>query len=116
LAASGGKLKPFGRHSMQDRNLEETIFKLRPGELTTLIDTPQGCLLFKCDRRIPGDTTVSLEAVRGKLVKEILERKVQIEMEGAYKAIVDQAKPQPLVDRVKPPEKPGAPVPPPDQV
>jgi parvulin-like peptidyl-prolyl isomerase len=116
LAAAGGKLKPFGRNAMADRNVEAAAFKLRPGEVSTLIDTPQGLLLLKCDKRIAPDTTVSLESVRDRLVKEILERKVQAEIAVVVKAIQDQARPQPYLNKVKPADDPSAPLPPSSEV
>ena len=54
----------FGRHTLGDENLEREAFKLQPGEVSTLIGTPQGQVVIKCDRRIPPDTNVKLEQVR----------------------------------------------------
>jgi parvulin-like peptidyl-prolyl isomerase len=114
LAPSGGRLKPFGRHVL-DPKLEDAAFRLRPGEVTELISTEQGHVVLKCDKRIPADTTVSLEAVRGKLTQEVFEQKVQQEMHGALALLVKQARPQALLKPDSPVSE-GAPFPPPNQV
>jgi parvulin-like peptidyl-prolyl isomerase len=98
LAARGGRLEaPFGRHTLGDENLEREAFKLQPGEITTLIGTPQGNVVLKCDRRIPPDKSVDLEKVRPQLTREILEKKVQIEMQVAFKELRDKAHPRLLL-------------------
>jgi parvulin-like peptidyl-prolyl isomerase len=120
LAAGGGKLKPFGRHTMGDEKLEGAVFRLRPGELTEVLQTPQGYVLFKCDKRIPADTTVNLESVRVRLVQEVLERKTQAEIKAAFEGLQKEARPELLLkqgDQL--PEGPGlglTPLPPPTQV
>jgi parvulin-like peptidyl-prolyl isomerase len=103
LAANGGKVEPFGRHTLGDEKLEREAFKLQPGEVSTLIGTPQGNVVIKCDRRIPADTDASLEQERPKLVEEILKKKMHLEMQVAFKQFRDQAKPR-LV--LKDPNKP----------
>jgi parvulin-like peptidyl-prolyl isomerase len=113
LASSGGKLKPFGRYVMAPE-LEQEAFKLRPGEVSALIVTPQGIVLIKCDKRHPADTTVSLEAVHTRLYQEVYERKVHAEMATAFEALRKQANPQVLLPHE--PLPPGTPLPPPSQV
>ncbi len=112
LASSGGKLKPFGRNVMAPE-LEQEAFKLRPGQVSPLVVTPQGIVLIKCDRRLPADTTVSMEAVHAKLYQEVYEKKVHAEMATAFEALRKQANPQVLLPQPLPP---GAPLPPPSQV
>jgi hypothetical protein len=76
LAATAGKVKPFGRHSMDDPNLERKAFRLQPGELSEVIPTAQGYVVLKCLRRYPADS-VTLDKVRDELAREIVERKMQ---------------------------------------
>jgi parvulin-like peptidyl-prolyl isomerase len=120
LAAVGGKLKPFGRHTMGDDKLEKAVFELPPGQVTTLIKTVQGYVLFKCDKRIPADTTVNLEAVRPRLVKEVLERKTQVGIQNLFQALQKEASPKLLLEKSDQLcEGPGlglTPLPPPTQV
>jgi hypothetical protein len=94
LAAKGGKVEPFGRHTLGDEQLEREAFKLQPGEVSTLIGTPQGNVVIKCDRRLPPDTNASLEKERPKLVEEVLKKKVNLEMQVVFKQMREQAHPR----------------------
>lgn len=94
LAAQGGKIDVFGRHTLGDEQLEREAFKLQPGEVSALLGTPQGQVILKCDKRIPADKNVKVEQVREALVKEITEKKVQQEMQVVFKNLRDAAKPQ----------------------
>ncbi|MFQ3593548.1 MAG: peptidylprolyl isomerase [Gemmataceae bacterium] len=108
LAAGAGKIKPFGRYAM-DEAIEKEAFKLRPGQVSQLIELPQGVAIFKCDRRLPADTSVSLDAVRERLTAELREKKLEVEIVAALQALRDQVKPQLLL---KPIEKaPNGPLP-----
>ena len=84
-----GALKALG-----DENVEREAFKLRPGETSALIETPQGVVMIRCDNRIPADTKVTLEQVRAKRTPEIIEKKVQQEMQVIFREMRDRAKPQ----------------------
>jgi parvulin-like peptidyl-prolyl isomerase len=98
LAARGGKVGPFGRQMFGNENVEKEAFNLHPGEMTTLIETPEGNVVFKLEKRIPPNTAVTLDAVRDKLLKEVFERKVQLEMQTAFKDLRDKAKPKVLIN------------------
>jgi parvulin-like peptidyl-prolyl isomerase len=104
LKAHGGKIPAFGRHSLGDEALEREAFKLKEGEVSTLVETPQGHVVLKCDKRIPPDTTVKLEQVRERLTKEVHDKKVQIEMQTAFKTLRDAAKPQFILKNTNKPE------------
>lgn len=97
LAANGGRIKAFGRHTMGDENLEREAFKLQPGEVSTLIGTAQGIVMLKCDRRLPPDRNVNVAARRPQLVKEILEKKTQQEMQVVMRELRVKATPRPLL-------------------
>jgi hypothetical protein len=97
LAAKGGVIERFGRHTLGDDALEEAAFHLKPGEVTTLIGTPQGNVVLKCDKRIPPDKGVDMEKERPKLEKEVHERKVAIEMGVVFKELAAKAKPNLLL-------------------
>lgn len=92
LAASGGKIRPFARHTVGNPVLEEKVFRLHPGEVTEVIVTPEGCVVFKCDRRIPADTTVNPAAVRDQLAKDVIEKKMQKEMKPLFDKLKEEAK------------------------
>src|SRR5579883_1868433 len=105
LAAKGGKIGPFGRGSLGNKDVEDEAFKLHPGEMTTLLETPEGNVVFKLDKRHPPNKSVTLDAVRDKLTREVFERKVQIEMQTAFKDLRDKAKPKVMLkDSYKQPE------------
>jgi parvulin-like peptidyl-prolyl isomerase len=91
LAPEGGKLPIFGRYAMGDENLEREAFRLQAGEISPVIETPQGHVIIKCDERIPPDTTKSLEQVRGKLTEEIKRKKADVEMQLVFKELSDKA-------------------------
>jgi PPIC-type PPIASE domain len=94
LAANGGKLKPVGRNTTGTPALEKAMFSLQPGEMTELIETPDGIVVFKCDRRIPPDATAKLEgAVRAKLEKEVIAKKLNQEIPKVFKELRENAKP-----------------------
>src|SRR5262249_1210276 len=68
-----------------------------------LIDTPEGIVLAKCDGRIPANTSVKLEDVRAELEKEVLQKKVQLEIRTAFTELSKKANPrQFLKDSSKP--------------
>jgi parvulin-like peptidyl-prolyl isomerase len=94
LSSAGGKVKPFGRGVMGDANFDAKIFALRPGEVSELIDTDQGLVLFKCDARIPANKSVSLESVQAQLGAEIRERKVQEELRNLFADLQKKADPK----------------------
>jgi parvulin-like peptidyl-prolyl isomerase len=94
LAAKGGKIGPFGRGSLGNKDVEDEAFKLHPNEMTTLLETPEGNVVFKLDKHYPADTSVTLASVRDKLTREVFERKVQMEMQVAFKNLRDKARPK----------------------
>jgi parvulin-like peptidyl-prolyl isomerase len=102
LAAGGGRVKPFGRHTLEREELERHAFALRPGEVSPLIRVPDGFVAIKCDRRIPANTSVPFEKVRGELAKDVLERKAQKEFPKLFAELQAEAHPKRLLER-----KPG---------
>jgi nucleoid DNA-binding protein len=97
LASQAGKIPVFGRYALGDENLEREAFRLQPGEVSALVGTPQGHVLLKCDKRIPPDTSVTLEQVRDKLTKEILEKKTVAEMQVVFGELKAKANPRLLL-------------------
>src|SRR5260370_16011490 len=69
LASAGGYVAPFGRNTTGNKRVEDEAFKLQKDEISSLICSPDGCVVVKCVRHIPPDTQVSLEsaAMREKL-------------------------------------------------
>src|SRR4029077_12338399 len=80
LASQAGHIEPFGRHTTGNDELENEAFKLQPGEISRVVETPQGLVVLKCIRHIePKKTAVLNDEVRAKLEKEIIEKKVKLE-------------------------------------
>jgi parvulin-like peptidyl-prolyl isomerase len=103
LAAKGGKIGPFGRGSLGSKEVEDEAFRLYPGGMSTLLETPDGLVVFKLDKRIPADKSATLDAVKKELTAKIFERKVQIEMQTAFKGLRDKARPKVMIkDSTKP--------------
>jgi parvulin-like peptidyl-prolyl isomerase len=104
LAAKGGKIDPFGRHSLGNDDLEKEAFSLQPGEVTRLVETPEGIVLLKCDERIPADTSVNLEQVRSRLMQEVRKKKIDQEMSVVFNDLRQTAKPKLLLKDSSRPE------------
>ncbi|MGE3804249.1 MAG: peptidylprolyl isomerase, partial [Gemmataceae bacterium] len=95
LASMGGKIRPISHNSTGNPELEKEAFALKPGEVSKLIGTPEGIVIFKCDKILPKDESVKLEDVRAKLEAEIIERKVQAEIPVCFREL--RKKPDPKV-------------------
>lgn len=105
LASHGGHIGPFGKRTLGNQELEQEAFKLREGEMTTLVGTTEGNAVFKLEKRIPANTAVTLDSVREKLTKEVFERKVQMEIQNACRLLRENARVKVLLkDSSKPVE------------
>jgi parvulin-like peptidyl-prolyl isomerase len=96
-SATGGKIKPFGRYTLSNATLEEAAFRLRPGQISEPVKTPEGIVLIKCDRRLPADTTASFEAKRDALAREVLDKKVAAKIKTEMPALLADARVRNLV-------------------
>ena len=94
LAATAGKIRPLGRNTTGNDELEKAAFQLQPGEVSPVIGTPEGLVIVKCDKRIPADTTVNMDAVKETLTKEIIEKKVAAEIPMAFAELRKKANPK----------------------
>lgn len=97
LAAKGGKIGPFGRGSLGNKDVEGEAFKLHPGEMTTLLETPEGNVVFKLDKHYSANKNVTLDSVRDQLTAKVFERKVQVAMQTAFKDLRDKARPKVMI-------------------
>jgi parvulin-like peptidyl-prolyl isomerase len=93
LAATGGKIRPIARHSGVHVEVEAAAFALQPGEVSRLIETPEGTMVLKMDKVIPPDATAKFEDKRPALEKEVYEKKVAAEIPVLFKAMREEAKP-----------------------
>ncbi len=104
LAAKGGKIGPFGRGSLGNKDVEDEAFKLHSGEMTTLLETPEGNVVFKLDKRYPPNKAVTLDSVREQLKREVFEQKVQREMQTAFQDLREKARPKVMLKDTHKPE------------
>jgi parvulin-like peptidyl-prolyl isomerase len=103
LAAKAGQLDPFGHWTLDDLNVEQEAFKLQPGEVSSLIGTPAGHVVIKCDRRIPPEKGATLEQVRPQLEQEARARNLQVEIGVVFADLQQKAHPQLMLrDSAKP--------------
>jgi hypothetical protein len=99
LARVGGMINPFGRHTTGSPKLEEMAFeKLDVGDVSPVMEAPQGgYVVIKLLERIPPEKSAKLEDVRAKLEKEIIEKKIQIEIPIVFEELKKQADPRLLL-------------------
>jgi parvulin-like peptidyl-prolyl isomerase len=100
----GKNIRLIGRHTLGNQELERELFSLKPGEVSRLVETPEGIVVMKCDKRVPPDGTVSLDSVRAKLQKEIADRKTQIQMPLVFAELRKKAEPRLLLKDPSRPE------------
>jgi hypothetical protein len=93
LAANGGAITPIGHHTAGNDALEKAAFSLKKGEVSQLIEAPEGCVVLKCDEHIPADTSKKMEQEREHLAKEVLDTKIRMEIPNLFKELRDQAHP-----------------------
>ncbi len=93
LARIDGRVT-LGRHATGNEELEKLVFRLRPGEMSRLVDTPEGLVVVKCLRRIPADGTQDFEVVREALKREVLRGLVEKEIPRAFQELKAEARPR----------------------
>ncbi len=96
LAAKGGQVEPFGKHSTGNDALEKAAFSLRPGELSQVIGTPEGPVVIKCIKHVPPEKDKSLadSDIRNKLSKEVFEKRLQVEIQRTFAELRAKANPK----------------------
>jgi hypothetical protein len=94
LAATGGKIAAFGHHTTGNEEMEKAAFHLKDGEISQVIETPQGLVVIKCLAHIPPDGK-QLDEVRDPLTQDVINRKIsQQEIPKLFKELRDQANPK----------------------
>ena len=97
LAATAGHIDPFGRHMSGSEDLEREVFSLRPGEITPVVETPQGYVVARLVRRLPAtpapEDPAAAAAERAKWEEEILAKKAQMQIPAEFAKLRDAAAP-----------------------
>src|SRR5262249_38332026 len=92
LAQSGGKITPIGRYSTGNEEMEKVAFSLKPGEISHVMGVPEGLLVMKCLGRKPAEDK-KLEEVRAVLEKEVIEKKIYLEIPRLFAELQKTANP-----------------------
>jgi hypothetical protein len=93
LAARNGAVPPVGHHC-GDKQIEEAAFGLRPGEVSGLIEKPEGTVIIKCVGRLPAQKKEMSPEDRVALRKEVMDQKVLDEIPKVLKDLRTKADPQ----------------------
>ncbi|HEV3078891.1 MAG TPA: peptidylprolyl isomerase [Gemmataceae bacterium] len=96
LGSTGGHLAPIFHHTAGNDNLERAAFSLRPGEMSELIQTPEGYVVVKCLAKLPpkNDKSLGDPKVREELTKEVFDKKLQLEIPKVFAELRAQANPK----------------------
>jgi hypothetical protein len=93
----GDRVRLIGRHTLGNPDMERELFSLQPGEVSKLVETPEGIVVMKCDRRVPPDGSVALDSIRQRLTKEVRERKIQAQIPVVFADLRKVAEPRLLL-------------------
>jgi parvulin-like peptidyl-prolyl isomerase len=69
----GGKVSPFNLHS-DNPELEKAIFNLKVGELSSIMQIPNGNVIFLCVAHLPPQEGVTLDTVMNKQTNETVRK------------------------------------------
>lgn len=96
LAANLGRVQPVGRYSeTADPKIEQTLFRLKVGEISELLDTPSGIMCMKLTEIIPADDKVKFDdAMKATLTREMAEKRLNAEVGKFFQELKERAKPQ----------------------
>jgi foldase protein PrsA len=90
LASVEGDLEPIGRYSLLN-SVDETAFKLRDGEMSGILEVPDGpskaFMLLLRERLIPADGKAKLADVQDELREDLLERKMREEIPRLFQEL-----------------------------
>ena len=87
--ANHGRVPPISRHSGH-KPLEEEAYRLKPGELSSIIATGDKYIILRCiGRTTPIDVT--FDEVKDELTRDITERKLRVEMAKEFDRLHDAA-------------------------
>jgi hypothetical protein len=97
LAARAGEVPPICKYcgdKQIEKDIEKEAFNLKDGEVSPLIDTPDGTIILKCVKHVDRDEKATIDAVRKALEKEIYDRKIMEEIPNVLKELKAKAEPQ----------------------
>lgn len=96
----GGRTQPINKFSGYPE-IEEMAFNLKEGELSKIVQVPDGNLILLCVKRIPANPSVQMDSifnndtkqtVREVLKQDIQEKKTRLEVATLFQKVRDEAK------------------------
>lgn len=96
LAMTAGRINPIGRYTGLEE-IEKVAFALKPGQVSEVLQVPEGWLIIKCIGRIPPNSTVKLEDKRDELHREVLDKKIAQEIPKVFNELAQKADPNRLL-------------------
>jgi hypothetical protein len=104
LAADGGRIPPFARHTTGNEDVENEVFALREGEITPLVETPQGYVVARLNKKLPAtrppDDPAAAAAERTQWEAEIVEKKSLMQIPAEFAKLREAAAPNILLRAV----------------
>ncbi len=95
LAASKGKVKAISKHLPgEDKTIELMAFKLKEGEVSEVMKTPQGLVCIKLVKIIPTDPKRTFETEKARLYPAAFEERLNAMIGMTFSKIRDKAAPQ----------------------
>ena len=88
-ASANGWVQPIRRFS-GDAGFERTVFALRPGDISPVVQVADQFIVVKCEDRLPA-AEVKLEDVRPRLVGDLRERKSRSASGEVFRGLQDAA-------------------------
>jgi parvulin-like peptidyl-prolyl isomerase len=85
-----GKVPPVRRHGGQPL-LEETAFRMKPGELSSIVSMNDKFIIMRCLGRTKPVVTEFTEEVRKELVKDLVEKKSRLAMSKEFDRLKEVA-------------------------
>lgn len=94
LAAKEGHVEPIARWSPTgDNTIEDTVFSLKAGQISRIIDTPVGAVVIKCNGFTEATPGADFERAKPDLLKEVIDQKITQEVPKLCEQLKADAKP-----------------------
>ena len=90
LAAVAGKINPIGRGTSYEI-VEDRAFSMKDGEISEVLQVPEGNVILLREKLIPPDATKKFEEERDALRQELLEKKLKVEVPKLFKELRSKA-------------------------
>ncbi len=104
LAAKHGEVRPFARNTTGIPALEDAAFKLQPGEVSAVLELPEGLAIFKCLKRLPPQAGVKFEDKKAELTPIVVEHKTEAMIPVVFSDLRTKANPKLLLKDYTQPE------------